>query len=133
MWPDSIKASILVEWVAAFLQDEVGVPVQAVFAFNRHTHRTTVKFPILFVTVVWTSRQKENNNYRMLTERDVCWDWPVEGRRREGFTNFTEASAVPNRAGTLEAGAFATLHASAPILTRIRPAGRGCAKKTMDE
>lgn len=129
VWPNSIKAGILFEWVAAFLQDEVGIPVQTLFAFNRHAHHTTVKFSILFVTVVWPWKQKENTNNRILTERDVCCEWPVEGLWREGFTNFAEASAVPFRAGTLEAGVFATLHASAPILTRIRPAGRGCAKK----
>lgn len=71
VWPNSIKAGILFEWVAAFLPDEVGIPVQTLFAFNRHAHHTTVKFSILFVTVVWPSRQKENTNNRILTERCV--------------------------------------------------------------
>lgn len=122
VWSNSIKASVLLEWVAASLQDEVGIPVQTLFAFNRHAHQTTVKFSILLVTVVWPSRQKENNDNRILTEW-ACAFWVLSG----GFTNFAEASAVAFRAGTLEAGAFATLHASAPIETRIRPAGRGCA------
>lgn len=129
VWPNSIKAGILLEWVDAILQDEVGIPVQTLFVFTRHAHQTTVRFSILFVTVVWPSRQKEKNDNRLSTQWDVCSEWSVGGLGREGFTNFAESSAVPFRAGTVEAGAFATLHASARILTRIRTAGRGCAKK----
>lgn len=52
VWPNSIKACILLDWVTAFLQDEVGIPVQTLFPFYRHAHHTTIKFPILLVTVV---------------------------------------------------------------------------------
>lgn len=57
VWPNSIKACILLDWVTAFLQDEVGIPVQTLFPFFRHAHQTTIKFPILLVTVVWPSRE----------------------------------------------------------------------------
>lgn len=60
MRPNSIKACILLDWVTAFLQDEVGIPVQTLFPFYRHAHHTTIKFPILLVTVVWPSRETKN-------------------------------------------------------------------------
>lgn len=68
---------------------------------------------------------------QMSFTRADCVFWVLSG----GFTNFAEASAVAFRAGTLEAGAFTTLHAGATIEARIRPAGRGCVppKKTTDE
>lgn len=69
--PNSIKAGVLFEGVAAFLQDEVGVPVQTLFAFDRHAHHATVKLSILFVTVVWPSRKKENNENRT-EESEQC-------------------------------------------------------------
>lgn len=78
VWPNSIKASILLEWVAAFLQDEVGIPVQTLFAFDRHAHQTTVKLSILLVTVVWPSRRKENNDDGVLKEQTVCPECSVE-------------------------------------------------------
>lgn len=79
VWPNSMKGGILFELVVAFLQDEVGIPVQTLFTFNRHAHHTAVKLSILFVTVVWPLRQKENNDKRILTEGDVCSEWSVEG------------------------------------------------------
>lgn len=71
VWPNSIKASILCEWLAAFLQDEVGIPVQTLFAVNRHAHHTAVTFSIHFVTVVWPSRGKESNDMWILRVRCV--------------------------------------------------------------
>lgn len=78
--PNSIKARILLDWVTAFLQDEVGIPVQTLFPFFRHAHQTTIKFPILLVTVVWPSRETkikrssaEWGAFWVVSEAAVIW------------------------------------------------------------
>lgn len=52
VWPNSIKACILLKRVPSFLADKMGVPVKAVLPINRDTHHASVELSIFLITVV---------------------------------------------------------------------------------
>ena len=58
VWPDSIKACVLLEGIPPALHDEVGVPVQTLLPLRGHTHHAAIKLSVLLVTVTWTWRHR---------------------------------------------------------------------------